>query len=98
MREERAGTSEDGEIRSGAGGGTEGLEGKKPRVSRKAVGELRFETQCWAGFFCVGGPNKLDGNQGVWRDYFAFSAHNLSISVPKQGLGKTVSIWNKVQT
>jgi len=68
----------------GGGGREEGPSWEKPRISRKASWELRFETQCWAGFFCVGGQNKPDGNQSVWRDYFAFFAHNLSISDSKQ--------------
>ena len=62
----------------GCGRRDRGAGRETPRVSRKASWELRFETQCWAGFFCVGGRNKPDGNQSVWQDYLAFS---LKISV-----------------
>jgi len=39
-------------------------------------------------FFGVGVPDKPVGNQNVWRNYFAFSAHNMSISDSKQTLSR----------
>ena len=70
----------------GGGGREEGPSGEMPRVSRKASWQPRFNKQCWARFFGVGVPNKPVGNQSVWRDYFTFFAHNLSISDSKQNL------------
>ena len=61
----------------------EAEDGRRDRVGKSlAFLEKRaglFNKQCWARFFGVGVPNKPVGNQSVWRDYFAFFAHNLSI-------------------
>ena len=68
----------------GCGRRDRGAGRETPRVSRKASWELRFETQCWGGFYrgCV--PKKQDNKQGVWRDYLAFFAYNLSKAVPNR--------------
>ena len=78
-----------GRKREHAAGGRvekERTERDKRRVSRKARSEPRYETQCWGRFFGGGVPNNQVDKQTVWRDYFAFFAHNLSISDSKQNL------------